>query len=44
MNGSGLFCQSCHKKVLRKAPMIVKVPKDHEIQEWSVNQGIAGAF
>ena len=30
MIGSGLFCQSCHKKVLRKAPVIIKVPKDHE--------------
>ena len=29
-NGVTVFCKPCHGKVLRMAPMIVEVPKDHE--------------
>jgi len=28
-NGVTAFCVSCYAKVLRTAPMIVEVPKDH---------------
>ena len=29
-DGSTVFCQPCHDRFLRTAPMIVEVPRDHE--------------